>query len=272
MKIGLALGGGGVRGFAHVLVLKALDDMGVKPCMIAGTSMGATMGAMYASGLSGDYLLHLVRKHAVLKQDTWRDIYEKRESLLTWVNAFTLEKERGGILKAEGLFELFMREIKCKTFEDLKIPFIAIAADYWNAEEVVFSEGNLLPAVKASMAAPGIFAPICIDHRVLIDGGVVNIVPYDHIAPHCDVTIAVDVGGTRHPDESPIPNVFESLAGTIDIMQEAMLKNKLKENPPDIFIHPEIKGIRMMDFTGIESVLEQAKPAIEELKQKLDEL
>jgi NTE family protein len=122
------------------------------------------------------------------------------------------------------------------------------------------------------MAAPGIFAPICIDHRVLIDGGVVNIVPYDHVAPHCDVTIAVDVGGTRHPDETPIPNVLESLAGTIDIMQEAMLKNKLKENPPDIFIHPEIKGIRMMDFTGIEAVLEQAKPAIEELKQKLGKL
>ncbi len=272
MKIGLALGGGGVRGYAHVLVLKALDDLGIRPSIIAGTSMGATIGAMYASGLSGAYLEDLVLKYSVLKNDSLRDVFKKREYLLKWINAFILETERGGILKAQGLFQILFDEIKCKTFEELEIPLTVIAADYWTAEEVVIKEGDLKTAIHATMAVPGVFAPVCIDHRILIDGGVVNLVPYDHVAPHCDVTIAIDVGGSRYPDETPVPNVLESLMGTIGVMQEAMLKNKLKRKPPDIFIHPEIKGIRMMDFARIEDVLEQAKPAIEELKEKLHSL
>jgi NTE family protein len=272
MKIGLALGGGGVRGFAHVLVLKTLDDLGFKPSIIAGTSMGAIIGSMYASGLSGKSMLKMVHQHSVLKDDSWREIYEKRDSLLEWMNVFALTKERGGIIKAEGLFKLFYDEIKCETFEELEIPLTVIAADYWSAKEVVFDKGDLLPAIQASMAVPGVYPPVCLDDRVLIDGGVVNIVPYDHVAPHCDVTIAVDVGGSRFPDETPVPNVIESLLGTIDVMQEAMLQRKLKHHPPDIFIHPEIKGIRMMDFTAIEQVLEQSQPAIDEMTEQLNAL
>ena len=101
MKIGLALGGGGVRGFAHVVVLKALDDLGLRPSIIAGTSMGAIIGTMYASGLSGDTLLKMVHEHSVLKDDSWREIYDKRDSLLEWMNVFTPARERGGIIKAD---------------------------------------------------------------------------------------------------------------------------------------------------------------------------
>ena len=129
-----------------------------------------------------------------------------------------------------------------------------------------------MPAIQASMAVPGVYPPVCMEDRVLIDGGVVNLVPYDHVAPHCDVSIAVNVGGSRHPDETPVPNIMESLLGTIDIMQSAMLNNKMKHQPPDIFTHPEIKGVRMMDFTNIEEVLEQAQPAIDELIEKLKSL
>jgi NTE family protein len=272
MKIGLALGGGGVRGFTHVLVLQALDDLGLRPSMIAGTSMGAIIGSMYASGVSGKAMLEIVREHSVLKDDSLSMIYEKRDNLLEWLNVFSLTKERGGLIKAEGLFDLFVDEIKCETFEELEIPMIVIAADYWNAEEVVFDKGELLPAIQASMAVPGVYPPVCQDDRVLIDGGVVNLVPYDHVMPHCDVTIAVNVGGSRFPDEKQVPNVLESLLGTIDIMQESMLKRKMKHHQPDIYIHPEIKGIRMMDFTGIEKVLDQSKPAIDELKEKLSGL
>ena len=102
---------------------------------------------------------------------------------------------------------------------------------------MVFNKGELLPAIQASMAVPGIYAPVTLDGRILIDGGVANLVPYDHVAPHCDVTTAVDVAGARHPDEAPVPNIMESLLGTIGVMQESMLK-KLQQQPPDIFIHP----------------------------------
>ena len=269
MKVGLALGGGGVRGFAHVLVLKTLDDMGMQPSMIAGTSMGAIVGAMYASGLSGEQLLSELHEYSVLKNDTWEDIYNKRDKLLEWLDVFSLEGSRGGILKPEGLFERLMTEIKCTSFEELEIPLTVVAADYWSAEEILFNKGDLRPAIQASMAVPGVFAPVSYQDRVLIDGGVVNLVPYDHVAPHCDVTIAVDVGGTRYPDETPVPNIMESLLGTIDIMQEAMLKNKLEDNPPDIYIRPEIKDVKMMDFMSIEDVLDQSQPAIDELIEKL---
>ena len=129
MQIGLALGSGGVRGFAHVLVLKALDDLALKPGIIAGTSMGAIIGSMYASGLSGETLLKLVHEHPLLNDDSLRDIYEKRDSLLDWMRVFTPAKERGGIIKAEGLFKLFIDEIKCDSFEELEIPLTIIAAD-----------------------------------------------------------------------------------------------------------------------------------------------
>jgi NTE family protein len=272
MKIGLALGGGGVRGFAHVMVLKALDDLELKPSMIAGTSMGAIIGAMYASGLSGNYLLEQLRDSSILKNDSWQDIYNKRDKLLEWLDVFTLERARGGMLKAEGMFQMLMDELKCTSFEELETPLTVIAADYWSAEEVIFNTGELQTAIQASMAVPGVFAPVSHEDRVLIDGGVVNLVPYDHVAPHCDVTLAVDVGGTRHPDETPVPNVMESLLGTIDIMQEAMLKNKLEQDPPDIYIQPDIRNVRMMDFTAIEEVFTQSKPAIDELVTKLKKL
>lgn len=100
----------------------------------------------------------------------------------------------------------------------------------------------------------------------------VNLVPYDHVAQQCDVTIAVDLGGSRYPDETPVPNIMESQLATIDVMQEAMLKNKLQRQPPDIFIHPEIKGVRMMDFTSIDEVLEQSQPAVDELIETLQKL
>lgn len=272
MKIGLALGGGGVRGFAHILVLKAMDDLGLKPSIIAGTSMGAIIGAMYASGLRGDLLLKLLQDYSVQKNDSLRDIYNKRDNLLELMKIFSLERKRGGIIETKGLFKLLFEEIKYDSFEDLEIPLTVIAADYWSAEEVVFNKGQLLPAIQASMAVPGVFAPVSLAGRVLIDGGVVNLVPYDHVAPHCDVTIAVNVGGTRYPDETPVPNVMESLLGTIGVMQTAMLTKKLQQHPPDIYIHPEIKGIRMMDFTGIEQVLEQSKPAVNQLIEALKRL
>jgi NTE family protein len=214
----------------------------------------------------------MVHEHSVFRDDSLRMIYEKRDSLLEWLDVFALTRERGGLIKAEGLFNLFVDKIKCDTFEELEIPLTIIAADYWSAEEVVFDKGELLPAIHASMAVPGVYAPVCLDDRVLIDGGVVNLVPYDHVAPHCDITIAVDVGGSRFPDETPVPNVMESLLGTIDVMQEAMLNNKLKRNPPDIFIHPEIKGIRMMEFTAIEEVLEQSQYVVDEMIEKLKAL
>ena len=149
MKIGLALGGGGVRGLAHVAILEAMDDMGVKPSIIAGTSMGAVIGALYASGLSGNAIRELLRRSTISKSDTWRDVFNKRADILKWVRAVGLERGRGGFVNASRFLGHLLAQVHKTTFADLDIPLRVIAADYWRAEEVVLDEGPLLPALQA---------------------------------------------------------------------------------------------------------------------------
>ncbi len=272
MKIGLALGGGGVRGLAHIAVLEALDEMGIRPGIVAGTSMGAVIGAIYASGMTGREIRERISGHLILKEDTWQDIVAKKSNLLKLVKAFSLELPRGGIINTQGFFEYLFSEIKKRTFEELKIPLMVVAADYWTAEEVVFNKGNLLPALQASMAVPGVFAPVSVGDRVLVDGGVVNLVPYDHLREYADFTIAVDVSSVRNPGKKEIPGTIESVLGAFNIMQASALAEKMKISKPDIYIKTEIQGVRMLDFSKTDEIFEQAKPAVDLLKKQLKRL
>lgn len=269
MKIGVALGGGGVRGLAHISVLEALDQLGLRPSVMAGTSMGAIIGALYASGISGQELKERVERHIILKDDTWQDVIGKRANLLKWVNVFSADFSSKGILKTQGFFKYLFSEIQENRFEDLEIPLVVIAADYWTAEEVVFETGDLLPAVQASMAVPGVFAPVSIAGRVLVDGGVVNLVPYDRIMDRADLTIAVNVARTRPQNTAEIPNAIESVLGAFDIMQSAALAEKMKYRKPDIYVRPEIPDVRMLDVGKIEEVFTQTAQAVEEMKKHL---
>lgn len=272
MKIGLALGGGGVRGLAHVLVLEALDDLGIKPNIISGTSMGAIIGALYASGMSGKEIRERISRILILKDDTWRDIVAKKSDLLKLVKAFASEIPRGGFINTQGFFEYLFSEIKKRTFEELEIPLLVVAADYWTAEEVVFDRDELLPALQASMAVPGVFAPVYHEDKVLVDGGVVNLVPYDHLLERADFTIAVDVSKVRSPGKREIPGALESVLGAFNIMQASALAERMKIRQPDIYVQTEIQGIRMLDFGKTEDVFLQAEPAIALLKKQLKNL
>ncbi len=265
-RIGLTLGGGGVRGLAHVPVLEVLDELGCKPCVISGTSMGAVIGALYASGMSGKTIKEHIRKHIILKSDAWPDVLKKKGDLLKWLDAFAFEFGRGGLVNTDKFLNYLLAEIGENTFEKLDIPLIVVATDFWGAEEVVFQKGELIPAIKASMAVPGIFAPISIGDKSLVDGGVVNLVPYDHILDRCDLSIVVNVAKARTPGKSDPPTVLESILGTFEIMQMAALTEKMKHRKPDIYIHPEISDVRMFDFNKVEDVYRQAQPAIDELR------
>ena len=269
MKIGLALGGGGVRGMAHIAVLEALDELGLRPNIIAGTSMGAIVGALYASGMDGRAIRELVQRHIILKDDNLRDLFEKKGDLLKWVQAFSLEFSRGGFISSQRFLHYLLNEIQKTTFEDLGIPLLVIATDYWTAAEVIFEEGDLLPAIQASMAVPGVFAPVSIDERVLVDGGVANLVPYDHLLERADLTIAIDVGRIRTMGEERIPNALESVLGTFDIMQTAALTEKMRHRRPDIYVRMEIHDVRMLDFGKVEEVFQQAEPSVQELRKEL---
>ena len=271
-KIGLALGGGGARGLAHISVLEVLDELDCKPSVIAGTSIGAIIGALYASGISGKDIKKLVRQHIILKDDRLRDVIDKRADIMKWASAFAPTHARGGIIKADKFYNRLFGEIDKTTFEELEIPLIVIATDYWTAEEVVFKTGELLPAVKASAAIPVVFAPVSIEGRILVDGGVVNEVPYEHVMKLCDVTIAVEVSGTPTTHKHEVPTLIESALGTIRIMQAASLAAKMKLLQPDIFVHPGIHDVKVLDFNKVEDVFKQSEPAMEELRARIAKL
>ena len=234
--------------------------------------MGAIIGAFYASGMSGKEIKKLVRRHIILKDDRLRDVIDKRAHILKWTSAFAPAHTRGGIIKADKFYNHLFGEISKTTFEELEIPLILIATDYWTAEEVVFRTGELLPAIKASSALPVVFTPVSIGGRILVDGGVVNVVPYEHIMKLCDVTIAVDVSGTLTTHKHEIPTLIESALGTVRIMQTASLAAKMKILQPDIFVRPEIHDVKLLDFNKVEDVFKQAEPAMEELRAKIAKL
>jgi NTE family protein len=267
---GLALGGGGVRGLAHALVFETLDEMGCRPCIIAGTSIGAIMGAIYASGVPGKTIRESIQKNAFSRRDTWRDILKRRSNLLKMVRTVAFEHGRGGTLKPDRFLNFLLAAVHKRTFEELHIPLLVIAADYWTGEEVVLQTGDLLPALKASIALPGVFAPVTVGDRVLLDGGIVNLVPYEHILDRCDVSIAVNVIGIRTPGRNRTPNALASVLGSVQIMQETTLSEKMKRRKPDVLVSPEIVDVPLLAFGLATRVLRQSAPAVEQMKRNIE--
>lgn len=271
LSAGIALGGGGVRCLAHIPILEALDSIDLKPALITGTSMGAIIGALYASGMSGREIRKMILEHVILDNDGLRDVFEKKQNLLKWVSVFKANFSRGGLINARGYIEYLFKDIKAKKFEDLEIPLAIVAADFWTGGQVVFEKGPLLPALQASMAVPGIFSPVVLEGRVLVDGGVVNMVPYELLFKRVDFTIAVNVSRVRFPDKHQVPNAVESVMGTFEIMQTTVLAERLKHRMPDIYICPELRDIRLLDFGKIPDVLVQAQPAADHLRKTFTE-
>jgi len=271
MRIGIALGGGGVRGLAHILVLEAMEQLGVKPSIVAGTSMGAIVGAMYTSGISPEEIKEDVRQHFISRKDSLSDVLAKKQELLKWLHALSPGGSQG-LIDAAGFIDCLLLEVKKSAFEELEIPLRVIAADYWSAEEVVFESGELQPAIQASMAVPGVFTPVSFQDRVLVDGGVVNLVPYDRVQDEVDITIAVNVSKSHSPGEQSIPSPLESVLGTFSVMQEAALQEKMKQRKPNIYIKFDIPGIRMLEFSKMDEVFDQALPTIDEFKKQLSSL
>jgi NTE family protein len=197
---------------------------------------------------------------------------KKRSFLLQWLRALVPERRRGGLVSIDRFLASSLDSIVGITFEELKIPLVVIATDFWTAEEVVIENGDVATAVRASMALPGAFTPVSLNGRVLVDGDLVNRVPYDHLKDRCDVTIAVDVSGERLSDVGHVPGVGDAIFGAFDIMQRAALDHKLALSQPDILIRAPIRGVRGLDFTKIGEVLRQMEPAIDDLRKRLSEL
>ncbi len=271
--IGLALSGGGVKGLGHIALLKVLDELRLTPSLIVGTSMGAIIGSLYASGVSGAEIEARVKEHIFPVGEKPKVWFEKRKKLLTWLKVFRFESSRGGFVDAEGLFEHLFYDLNDKSFAELRIPFKAITCDFDSGKEHAIDQGDLLSAVRASMAVPGIFAPVQRGDTLLIDGGVVNNMPCDHVQ-HCDIHIASDVISLSRREN---PNTSQVVAGAINIALLHNNQQQLKACPPDLCFKPDTSGIDAFDFHKISDVLargEQAaasfKAALQALLAKLD--
>jgi NTE family protein len=260
-RIGLALGGGSARGLAHVPMLEAFDELGIRPAVIAGTSMGAICGAAYAAGLSG----------AELRQEMLA-IFGKRRHLLRHLagkmrHGYALWSLRHPtVIDNVTLFEMLLPEALRCDFGSLRIPFLAVAVDFYAMEQVVLDSGPLIPALGASSALPSLARPVTLDGRLLIDGGYANPVPYDVIAERVDVTVAVDVTGST---QSRSPRGLDLVSGATQILFQAVVREKLKRAPPDIFIKPEVGTYGSLDYFKVRDIFRAAEPAKDLLKAKL---
>lgn len=255
-RIGLALGGGGARGLAHIPVLEAFDDLGLKPAAIAGTSIGSIFGAAYASGLSGQALRGITLETLGDRNAVLGRLWKLRPRKFNeWFDGSMAQFDPLKVLK------VFIAEHLSENFENLEIPLQVLATDFYGCREYRFCEGPLLPAIAASIAIPAIFKPVRHEDVVLVDGGVTNPLPFDVLPEDLDLIVAVDVVGVPVPRPGRhLPGSVDAIFGTTQILMQTITTEKLKSRAPGILIQPEHDNIRVLDFLKSRQILDSAEP------------
>jgi NTE family protein len=251
-RIGLALGSGGARGFAHLGVIKVLKDAGIPIHLIAGSSMGALVGSFYGAGIEMDRLYKLSTAF-------------KRKYFLD----FTVPKM--GFIAGKRVKEFIKVFTHGKNIEELTIPLGIVTTDLMTGEKVVFKTGPVADAVRASISIPGIFVPEKYNGRILIDGGVSDRVPVS-VAKEmgADIVIAVDVSRVKRNAE--ISSIYDVIMQSIDIMQSEIINNR--EISSDIMIRPPVEIYSSRAFTNIEEIItfgeEEAKKHLDQIRSVID--
>ena len=256
--LGLALGAGGSRGVAHIGFLKALEEAGVKPDYIVGSSMGSVVGGAYAAGVSLDLM-----KEAVFK--------------LRLLDLVTPAKQKGGVLGNSKMHSLIKKYIGEVTFADLKLPFRCVAVDMIKQEVVEFSEGSVVEAIVASSSIPAIFHPVVKDEKRLIDGGVLERVPAMRVKKlGADVVVAVDVLGWRNASEK-IPGPIGVSLETFDIMDNYRTRayHEKHKKHIDFWLEPDLGDMSQYSIKQIKDAYEKGyqlgQANVEAIKKALEE-
>jgi NTE family protein len=294
--VGLALGSGASRGWAHIGILSALSDQGIDPSVICGTSIGALVGASYVAG-------------NLDKLGAWT----RSLTMMETAKFFEINASLRGFVRTERMHEFINDHVVSDrlTIEDLDKRFAAVATDLGSGREVWFTEGPVVEAVWASMSLPGLFPAIRHDDRWLVDGGLVNPVPVSVCrALGAEVVIAVNLNGdivgkhlTRHklpqernpgisgritdlvreytaslfPDEDDSeeePGLFNAIASSVNIIQDRITRSRMAGDPPDILLSPRLSHIGLLEFYRAKETIEEgrrcAERAIEEIKRLLN--
>ncbi|MGB3727547.1 MAG: patatin-like phospholipase RssA [Glaciecola sp.] len=292
MKIGLALGAGAARGWAHIGIIKALEELGVKIDVVAGCSIGAYVGAAYASG--------------------------KLDELEAWSGELTewqvfgllgIGFRRGGLASGQKVFEKHKTDFCAPSFEEMKLPFTAVATDLYSGKEVIFNKGDINDAIQASCAIPALFTPIEHEGRWLVDGAVVNPVPVNQCRQlGADFVIAVNLSADFRPqliekfehdhevnqqktddflgkassgfmkqwfspDPKPnkkqAPGIMSVMSGALEILQARVTRSRLAGDPPDLLIEPQLRDVGLLEFHRAKELSEKGKQSVMRLAEQI---
>lgn len=286
-RVGLVLGSGSARGWSHIGVIRALEEAGVRPDLVCGTSIGALVGAAYAAG--------------------------ELERLENWVLRLKIGDVAGladvslsaGLLKGDRLMHFFRSSFADRPLEQLGLPFASVATSLQTGAEVWLRSGSTLDAVRASIALPGIFTPVRWEGSLLVDGGLTNPIPVSLArAMGADIVIAVDLGSdilgrrfrtpvppnvpTSQPqwmlklrenlaalapekstEGSPMPSLMDVLSASMDIVQVRIARSRLAGEPPEVFVAPRLAHLRLFDFHHAREAIEEGRRAVERVAHSL---
>jgi NTE family protein len=292
-KIGLALGSGAARGWAHIGAIRALEERGVKPDIVCGTSIGALVAAFYAAG-------ELDKLESWVTSLAWTTVVRLMD--LTW---------RGGLIRGQRLFTLFRTTFQDREISELPVIYGAVATELASGREVWLRDGKVLDAARASCAMPGLFTPVIRDGTILVDGGLVNPVPVSMCrALGADMVIAVDLswgklgpyrdrarnkgrgavavprevpgwlsslkpGWLRRkakPEELTIPSIFEVFTTALDIVEMKVARSRLAGEPADVMITPLLPDYATMDFHRATEAIAEGRAAVERMGPLIDQV
>jgi len=299
LRLGLALGSGSARGWAHIGVIRALEERGIKPDIVCGTSIGALVGGAYAAG-------ELDRLEKWVTGIAWTTVLRLMD--LTW---------RGGLIRGTRLFTLFGTMLADREIDELPIPYGAIATELQSGRELWLRHGKLLEAVRASCAMPGLFTPVVRDGAVLVDGGLVNPVPVSMCrALGADLVVAVDLSWgklgpyrrskerrevvprdepswigrmtskltrrkerrqgdpsiVKQEEEPSIPSIFNVFMTALDIVEMRVARSRLAGEPADVLITPLLPDFATMDFHRAEEAIAEGRAAVDRMGPLLQQV
>ena len=284
-KIGLALGAGSSRGWAHIGAIRALEARGVKPDLICGSSIGALVGAVYASN-------QLEQLEQWVTGLAWTQVVRLMD--LTW---------KGGLIRGQRLFNLFRATFQDREIAQLEIPFGAVATELSSGREIWLRHGKLLDVVRASIAMPGLFTPVMHEGVLLVDGGLVNPVPVSMCrAFGAEIVIAVDLswgklgpyrsmgrdlpappteepswigrmlGAGRKPVQPPMPSIFEVFNTALDIVEQRVARSRLAGEPADVLITPLLPNFHTMEYHRAKEAIAEGHAAVERMAPLLQQV
>jgi NTE family protein len=248
-KLGLALGGGAARGFAHIGVLQVLEEEGIKPTLVVGTSAGSVVAAFYASGKTAAQLQWLA--------DTMDE-----SQFTDWANPFTGR----GMLRGEALGKYVNSQLNGMKIEDMKMPLGIVATDLRTGDGILFRRGDVATAVRASSAVPSVFEPVRIGGKDYVDGGLVSPVPVRYAREMgADVVLAIDI--SSRPEDAKTSDVLKVLLQTFSIMGKSISQLELAQ--ADVVVRPALPDVGSAEFSARKKSIEAGRAA---MKQALPQL